>query len=649
MVWTRADDETFISDAERFQPDIGLLDSMESGFEEGWAAGPTQALANLATAGGGSKTLTAQQANEQFNLVDTTAAFKDNDDLISEHHAKAVQRRYLQKTSNEIISSAVKEDYGMIGSVANFAGNLGAGFVDPVNLAVGMGTAVAVNKLGLQFGSQALKSIISNKTMGNVFKRQLVENFAAVAITDLTVVPLGEDAINEHISTEARIINVLGGTIMGGMLGTAFELPAIRLAKAQASALAKQHGTQAENIIVKSQEHAAMNLSNGKKPNPDFVIQKMDMEHYNTRPEQTEYVHREITLENRNDHLFYVSKEHKAPAFDNVSDHGSGTITLTDNYNLAHNRVAPIDGSAKGDVFEFTLSKKSNFLADDATYHSIKPQLRDNLKGIFKEARTKLKAKKDVMGLSSKGVADIGVDAQKANQLMANAVDSSMEEAVDIHHFKELLSQKLRTSKGADGLDSIDDFVNKALHDLGFDGYISTATASTIDASHHNVAVLFKKEFFAPETKPKKSLFVHTEPTKVGRSGMVNTEAGEGVFFNTRQLTPVRNMPTQQFDPNHPLATDYMTPIQKLEADEVARMNDPKEDIDYDVESMNELDNNTTVPPKPEGYADAEVPQEAGDLLRKSKGNDEAIAFANKPIEQKIKAAEALFEECMGR
>ena len=620
MVWTKADDEKFVSDAERFRPNLGLLDSMSTGFQEGWDAGPTQALINLNASAVGEKYLTAQEANEKYGLVDTDAAFKEGDELYSDYHAQTVADRWLSRQVNETIHESVKEDYGAVASAFNVVSGIGAGFGDPINLGVGILTAGASRVAGAH-GPRVLKEIIQNKTLPNVVKVQLTENFAATAITDLAVIPLSEEVMNENVSTQARVFNVIGGTLLGTAIGTRLDLSAIKKARLDAANMSKKYGDDAPDLADKAMEHSTKNYISGKKLNPDYPVQEAELGWYSRRPHQQEYSFTPVTTQNLNDRLFYIGRQ--GDKFKNTVDEGSGTITLIDDPNYVENNMVGVnDVETDADVFEFKIHQDQSIISSPDEFFEIQPLLRDKIKDVFARARKSL----EDLPLTK---AALKTQIQKMNTLIDTAVDFAFSVSGDVSEFKYALEQKILDADLLDPkrMGPVDDYINKALWELGFDGYTGVKSATTLEGHQHNFVVLFKDEFFAPELKTKKTLFRHKNPPpikpenrvlkfKAGpysfgdtvkqfiprRGSVIANSNGDQIFFNTKKLIPENNYAAQIIDPDQADAVDFYKPFKDLAGEEIRRMEDLTQDIDYNTKAMDDLDGNDVKPPKSDDY-----------------------------------------------
>jgi hypothetical protein len=215
--WGEADDQNLRINLGGFDTDDGAADAFTTSFEESLNAGPTLAVSRFVGSVFAEENLTGAEANEKYNLAGTGIEYKD-DERVSDFEARvAADRHYEKMINNATLQNATESG---LGTVASFAGSLAGGFVDPVNIAVGVGFASAVK------GANAVQSLykamnISAKT--RPFTESLIrnglENIASTAAVDLALIPLGETVTREEVSGYQRTMNIVGGALFGTVLG----------------------------------------------------------------------------------------------------------------------------------------------------------------------------------------------------------------------------------------------------------------------------------------------------------------------------------------------------------------------------------------------------------------------------------------------
>lgn len=609
-----ADMEDYANEQAKFRQGVDLLDSFGAGFEEGWYAGPTASILNYAYSQDGEKNLTGAEANEKYRLLEDNKF--DEDQMVSENHARLVAERSIGRQMNELMAQQVKQDYGAVGSVMNFAGAMGAGFVDPINLATGVGTAMATAKFGYLARGKMFTDVVRNKTIGDVAAKNIAENFAITSLIEYTATPLGEIAFNQEITDEQKLMTIMGGTFFGGALGTVVDAGALRAARRSTMSYLRSQGSQASQAMEEATKKAVMDVENGIKPNPDHVIKVMEYDQYSARPNQNEYVFRELSQESTlglsssnaiKDQEWVIAKKYDDSNFDQVEVHGNGTITLVDDYNLAHNRVSSFkDTDVTGEVYKMKVNKKLNVLDSDA-YLKNRVIIADDI----------TKNIKDIVNLNKKQRSSLDAKIKRAYTETNNIVE-----------FKSYLQEELGDIKG---MPSIDDLVNQTLARKGFDGYHFVGSATTLNKRYNGIT-LFRPEAF--KGSKKNSLYLGksrdnkfysnnaraTEPVTdtpayipdVGVSGFQvrgkRPTVKESVasarsakketaraFYNRdlfeRVYDAEATVPLNKMDPR----TDaYVKPMQDLEIAEINRRNDPTQQLGYDaqaVERMNKAPN----------------------------------------------------------
>lgn len=639
--------ETMYDDSFNFDAGDKLSDSFSAGFDEGWAASPTASAASYFSRQGGEE-LTGAQANQKYNLVGTPAAFED-EEAVTENHAITAASRFFAQKSNEITAQAVERKYGNIGKLTNFAGSMAAGFVDPINLAVGAGASYATFKLGQVVTQQALKSALNPATVGGIFAKNIAENFVVTSGLEFGITPIGEESYNVEIPVEQKMMVIAGGTLFGGLIGGGVETAVTRQARAISHAQTKAFGTKSEELIEQSMTKNMMDYENGIKPNPDHPIKIAEYDYYATRPDQVKYQFVElqqeatIGLKNSNaihDQTWAIGRDMKSGVLDQVEVHGNGTLVLVDNPNLVHNRVSGFKNSTENsaEIYRAKLNKNSKIMSSEDFLMNRAPIVRDVVDEIKRIAPPKNK---------------------KASRALSKKFDDAIDN--DIRSVTQLKQMIHELVEDIELLPSVDDIVNKILRKRGFDGYHFVGTATTRDAKYNGIA-LFKREAFdgdkrktfhignrkqqaiprklerpvggkakdvvdaqeGPDIKSgsvspkqmetnleksgrlmgdpspktnltkgfKESQFINDPEmaSVVGAKGFAQSiKKGEGVFFDDRILSVYNAEANTLLDPSDIRANNYAKPMVEMEKAEIMRANDPTQKLGYSEDAVKEL------------------------------------------------------------
>jgi hypothetical protein len=637
MSWSEADLQRYSSsDGEDLKLSTSILDGLSAGFSEGIQASPTNAISNYLISKTGDQYMSPFAANEKYGLTNTPYAFKEGEEKISDAHARNVLSENLKAEAIQARVQNVSEDYGAIGSVANFSGNLLSGFVDPINLLGGVGTSMALTKGAALFGTAAMKEVVKGATVKHIFAANMAEEFAFSVVADAALIPMGEEAINRETDLKTRVLNVVGSTVFGGILSTGLQTKGFRKAKDITNQTTKQYGSKSEEVLDKSATHGTVNVANGKKPNPDHPVHMMELGEYRTRPDQQPYLHWQLDSASIYEAEFYVGRYLGGEEFDIISDQGTGTLVLVDDFNQASNRVSPIDNTFSimrntddkvGEVFASKLSKRSKILTDDM-FVALKADIREALLASFD------KFPKTNMDSRSK---------------FLNRVNRELDEANSFTQFKDNLDFELQgDAHDVHSLGDFDDFLNKTLHDeLGFDGFATTLNPALMGNATRNAVVLFKPEVFKAHTKPKKSLWVNPVKT-ADRRGMVSGTDGSGLFYNRGLFENPTTVPATKFDPKHPDAEAYLQPMKDLEISELNRMNDVKAESDYS-EELNKVAR-TAPEADPETYTPSDEILESVGETKESLDVDNykrgEAEYVNKTDEEITNDVMKVFAEC---
>lgn len=453
MAWGSGDDIQMNQTLGTFDTEEGALEAFSASLEEGFEAGPTKAIYRYVGASLAENTMTGAEANEKYGLEGTEVAYSD-DDNTSEFAARQAADRYFERKMNEATINNASDK--PLGTIASFAGSLTAGFVDPVNIATGVGVASMVKSAGaVQTLGSAMGNMIKNPWIESSVRNGL-ENIVATAAVDLVAVPLGETVTREQVSTSQRIMNVVGGTIFGTTLGVGMEARGImRTTRAIAREKGSVHGSKATEVMDEAQEHAIKNHANGKKANPDFIDNKHKIINHTTRAGQEAYVPVELSQANVKELDYFVAKG------DHVMHSGDTGYVVSDNANLVSNRVTPLDGST-GEMFHVKLDKNAKIVTPDI-FPDIKADLPRKIAAVVKKN---------------------GYEGNDAP--LINAMDMAIGDAADIGDIPNVIDDLLENYKN---MPDSADILNTALDSMGYDGY----RLSIPHKDAGNAVVLFKK------------------------------------------------------------------------------------------------------------------------------------------------------------
>ena len=456
--WGDGEDQQFNTNMSTFDSTDGVFESFTTSFEESWNVGPTASISRYVGAKFAEKNLTGAQANEKYNLTGTEIAYKD-DDSVSDFEAKIAADRHYEKKINQ---NTLENADGFVGSVAGFAGSLAGGIVDPTNLAAGMGIASIVKSTGMAMSvTAAMRTNVLKQPLMESVVRNTIENFVGSAAVDLVAVPLGESVTREKTSGYQRMMNVIGGTIMGTTIGVGLDAPMIRTARSAVRSKSQQHGSKTPEIMQESLEHSIKNVENGKKPNGEFIEKKYDIVHNKERPDQSPYKRQELTAENVVEAEFFVGKTTGAEDLDQVTFGGDSGYVISDNPNLVSNRVTPLDGSSKGEMMRVQMKKDAKIVTDDLITDEFVASLPEQL------SQTAKAHGQDIPAAKFKDIAE-----QSAS--IDNIIDG-LDDVID----------------NFDGIPNSNDMMNMTLSRMGFDGYASQAISNVGENS--NAIVLFKQ------------------------------------------------------------------------------------------------------------------------------------------------------------
>jgi hypothetical protein len=607
-----ADLEERQEEVKDFRADLDLFDSLSAGFSEGFAFNPTTQLKNNLAKSTSVPTMKGAEANELYGLTGTNVAFDEEED-VSEVVAKIRSDRYFEKQYNEGVIAQVRETEGLLSDFTALGGTLAASIVDPIGLGLGVGTSMAVRGMGAYAAGKVMADVASKKTLMEYVARlapttdaafttslgiEIAENFAVSAAIDMGISPLGEETTGEFIPTEQRVYNVLAGTIIGSGLGTVARRMELAKARRGANSYLKFHGDRAIQVIEKQNIKNMADVANGKKLNPNYHNEVMDMENFLTRPGQAPYTFTPITQSDILEKRFWAAKRTDVEGFDTVRGSGDGTFIVSDNFNNVSNRVSSIRGEFTGEVFEFKLKEGLKILTEDV-WEDSKKVVRAALRNEF-DALENTRLRPAFLQNLQKAVNE--------SETLDDLVRVIHEELADYHN-----------------IPSVDNLLNKALHNSGFGGYSFRGGSATMPDVNYNGIVIFRPENFIPDYKGRNLLeFGYVDTVKkVGAAGTkrklkksvptfkgknivkfdevdtVKKVGAAGVKYGVRQdkrlipnnkLLDVVETTEAKFDPKHPDVQEYLKTFKEKQLNELERLNSYKSDVDFNEAALKELD-----------------------------------------------------------
>ena len=491
--WTAADDEFTSLGPDR---DIELastkIDSMAASMHEAVITSPAYSVVRAGIVGLGDKyadniraglqefgqpelakgfeTLTGKEANEQYDLVGTRAAFDDDVTGITRNHAGQTKARNIEKTVNELVMQKASEQYnGALVWTSNLVAAMVPSVLDPINMATGMGASAGITILGKTTSNAMLANVIKQTTtnVGGIYARELAENFGSAIITDAALSPLGEEALNQEITMQQRVFNVLGSTFLGSLISGAPKHLNLKRERIQAAAVTKYHGDQAIKVIEETKKKAMLDYETESKPNPEHVQEMLDMENHEVRPQQKPYNIEPVTQKNVNTRVLYVGED-SSGKMDNISDRGTDVTVFSDNPNYVSNRVTPLNGEAPGQMNPVQLNEGVKIHTPD----EFTPEFKNNL----------------VLEIYNQYLS-VGVDK---GQGVLGKIKALVNDVEDFGEFKDRMESDI-----FDDLKNIPDlnnWANEAMKNLGYDGYHFRQTGIYNPTYGHNAVALFRSK-----------------------------------------------------------------------------------------------------------------------------------------------------------
>lgn len=635
--YSAKDYEDYANDATKFRQELDLMDTFMAGASEGWDMGPTGSISAWVQSGFGSAFASEETGgmrgadlNDKYGLAGTEVALED-DEIYTENHAKIVLERHLTERQNASIAQQVSEEEGALGTITNFAGSLAIGFVDPINIAAGVGTAAATMKFGALSKANMFADVVQNRGAGNILARNLMENLAVTSAFEFSATELGETAYNKEISAEQKAMTILAGTVLGGVIGTPLELKAYKQVRQLGYASEINHGSKTADMNADINAKNAADAANGIKPNPDHVVELHARDQFATRPHQTNYQFVDLggpkvmgmTQKNQiHSATWSIGRNIETGKLDQVSIHGDGTITLTDNYNLAHNRVESVlkrtpDAKAKGEVFRVELNENTKILTRQE-FPEIREQLTDALTKKIDQSKA----------------------SDKAKAQFKSKVKDAVDDATGVVELNEALYSVL---DDFEGIPKIANITNAALKDLGFDGFhhVGEIAGKTVSAKHNTVTLFPKKYLDADSLKLKQPVkkakgkkgkakeqtkeeviaevmagisikegleqadqrfdigyfqgkqadeLLSVKESKATRNAFAATSDEKNMFYNPTIFKRVYNgeqtVPFNNVDPRN---AEFIKPFQAMEKAEILRRNDPKQKIGVSQQALDEM------------------------------------------------------------
>lgn len=286
------------------QEDYGFMDALGASAEEALRTMPTMSLARgYANLKDKSESIDPLEANEKFNLLGK-AAFKEGEKVTVDMAAARAEDQADLATRNHI-QGMYAQNNPVKSVLANLAGGLAMGFVDPalmaINIAAGAGlaatlgrvatstkigraTITSLNRVSPNAGTAILKAYDHRvaKNLTTVMAREGAENFVASTLEEtINFAGVGEGRLARKVTAEESLRNIIIGTTLGTGFGTILD----KNGRAGISrAYHRMFGDNAADVVGTQNKVLAsetkMGVPDGKKVN-----EKLNKEVFEPKPE----------------------------------------------------------------------------------------------------------------------------------------------------------------------------------------------------------------------------------------------------------------------------------------------------------------------------------------------------------------------------
>jgi hypothetical protein len=301
------------------------------------------------------KTVSGKFINEQLGLSKENK-FDDNE-MFTQDRANDL----IKWGEAEIETDINQEVDGY--SAGSFVAALAGGFVaDPVialsGTALGRVAATGIKAYRTGVSFKAAKQIMrKSKSIGQAFKSEIAENLVATTLLDVPAMKHLRDRRNQEFEAREALTMIAGSTLAGTALSLGIgkvrgDFKADINVEKKVLNVEEKFGSDAPEVVdaeMKYQDSAREYGSNTKNGHTEEMYSESTL---NTRKHQTPHVHEKVGLDNISGKKFYIGRKAGDMNFNEVSNNGIGTVTLTSNKNVVENKIQGLDGESHGSVIE---------------------------------------------------------------------------------------------------------------------------------------------------------------------------------------------------------------------------------------------------------------------------------------------------------
>lgn len=372
--------------------DYSFTDMLAISAEDALRTMPTQSIARgLRGVFDSSEKIAPFEANERFGLVGE-AAFQEGDEVtVSMAAEKAKDQAKLARIDH--LNSLYSSENPISGIVANFMGAFGAAFVDPVSLAINVGTTVAVAKgLGAFFrgtaagtsavnalgkyspkAGEALIQIYNNKAAQNLTSialREGTENFLAATLEEsVNVLGIGEERLARKVGIQESLRNIVVGTTFGTGAGIVLTKGGRKAIMDRAN---RMFGDKAPEVVEAQNKVLAVETAMDLPPST-FLDEQVAKEQFDSKSWHVEEADNIDHSAAPKEGKYYVPIDDEK--IHNVSTRGD-SLVVTSNVNHAQNLGNKVK---EVDINETNILDDSKLQGTDGRKNRFKNKLINNL------------------------------------------------------------------------------------------------------------------------------------------------------------------------------------------------------------------------------------------------------------------------------
>ena len=460
--------------------DVTWSESMTSFEDEAFRSSLGETLSNYLTPrmSGLAETMSGEEANRSYGLVDTPAAFKD-DEQVNVERARIAALRYNTKKHNEDVQKQFDNQSSILPYYSSMlAGSLYGGLQDPVGLGIGIATASMLGSgaVAATAGTRLaplMTRIFTGKGFQAIAAKNLAESTMETIITETAQLGLSGETYNQPMSNRQYVMNIFTGIGLGTILGTTMETGA---EYAISYGLNKRYGDKAPKIAEEIQTAALNAAHQDSVPDAAAITTIKDIEFFADRPHQNPNVFKQYDPKdpqpNYADRVWHMAEDRGR--IQKVTDRGGESTVIVDGYNYAENYIASVDGKTGGTVHKIELQKGLRIF-NDAQFNELKA----DKAGFAQFISDAISPAKSVEGRKK---------VRLAAQKVINEVDT-------FEDFLDGIVNEIGTNSR--GVPDLNNLFNNALQKYGYDGFHFVVTGIE-DAPHSNGIVIFNKKGEAP-------------------------------------------------------------------------------------------------------------------------------------------------------